>query len=73
MENWQIVLIILGAFFLILIFLKMKLHKKSKRWIFKRTKETPDGKTTSYLIQGVKGEFKSQEDAEAFARLTKRW
>lgn len=64
--NWQIILIILAFIFLIGIILWLRKHRFRKLWIFKRIKETPAGKTTSYLVQDR--EFKSQSEAENFAR-----
>jgi len=64
--SWQIILIILAFVFLVIIILWLIKCRFRKQWIFKRIKETPAGKTISYLVQGR--EFKLEQDAENFAR-----
>lgn len=67
--SWQIIFIIIAFIFLIIIIFWIRKYRLRKLWIFKRIKETGVGKTISYLVQGR--EFKSEQEAENFARSLK--
>ena len=67
--SWQIIFIIIVFIFLIVIIFWIRKYRFRKLWIFKRIKETGTDKIISYLVQGR--EFKSEQEAENFARSLK--
>ena len=64
-------IVLVAGFFVLLGIIYLIFRRRRKVWIFRRIKETPNGKSTSYFIQGINREFKSQEEAEHFARSLK--
>jgi hypothetical protein len=65
MDAGLIILLIIIIVFVAIVLIK---SIKKKRWIYRRETDYNGQKNVSYYLEGIKNQFKSQEEAEDYAR-----